>query len=239
MDAELCAPSSRPPSLRRPPSGTRGCCRPCVPPWPGPVRPTSPHTARTSSRQPFSGSSSARDGVSRTMSGRLRAAWAARPPTSPGADCPPADAIWEAVAGDRSEDEVRTMLAHSVGCPDCSALWRLARELRSAGEADTAATLPAEPVPLRRPSAGCWLVVAGTLAAAAVVVFAILLGDGTRGPSPVVRGTEESRLRADPASATLARAHPVLRWSAHRRAAATPWWSPSVTSPCSTGRAVW
>ncbi|HUM13799.1 MAG TPA: hypothetical protein VLT82_22820 [Myxococcaceae bacterium] len=143
----------------------------------------------------------------------LRAAWAARPPTAPGPGCPPPDAIWEAVAGQRAEDEVRTMLEHSLGCPDCSALWRLARELRSVDEPRAAATFPAGPVPLWRARPIRWFAAVGTLAAAAVVALAILPRGGTHAPAPVVRGAEEFRLRADPASETLPRAHPVLRWT--------------------------
>ncbi|HVP60341.1 MAG TPA: hypothetical protein VMT11_07270 [Myxococcaceae bacterium] len=141
----------------------------------------------------------------------LRAAWASRPPASPGPECPPSDAIWEAVAGNRGEEEVRTMLAHSLGCPDCSALWRLARELRSAGE--TGATPSAKVAPLWRAGPARWLVGAGALAAAAAVAVVLLPRTGHRQTSPVIRGAEDTVLEPDPASRTLDRKHPVLRWT--------------------------
>ena len=141
----------------------------------------------------------------------LREAWAAREPRSPGPDCPPAEAIWEAVAGNRPESDVQAMLAHSLACPDCSALWRLARELH--GAAGESAPAGAEVVPLRRAPPPRWLAVVGTLAAAAAVVLVLLPRSTDHRPEPVVRGTEGTALRADPATAALDRRHPVLRWS--------------------------
>jgi hypothetical protein len=142
----------------------------------------------------------------------LRAAWAARSPTSPGPDCPPAEAIWEAVAGERPESEARTMLAHSIQCPDCSALWRLARELHvSAGDVAPAAV--AEVVPLQRRRPVRWVAAGGALAAAAALVLVLLPREKSLAPDPVVRGTEATVLRADPATSTLDRRNPVLRWT--------------------------
>ena len=143
---------------------------------------------------------------------KLRAAWAVRPPSAPGPDCSPPDAIWDAVAGNRAEDEVRAMLTHALGCADCSALWRLARELGSAGQ-DEAAIRPAEVLPLARRARQQWLVGAGALAAAAVLVLLLVPRSGPRETTPVLRGADDAGLRADPASATLDRSHPVLRWS--------------------------
>ena len=141
----------------------------------------------------------------------LRAAWAARPPTSPGPDCPPADAIWDAVAGQRPETQVHSMLAHNLHCPDCSALWRIARELHAA--AGDVARGEGTVIPLQRTRPSRWLAVVGTLAAAAAVALVLLPRTPSRGPEPVVRGTEGPMLRADPATGTLERRHPVLRWS--------------------------
>jgi hypothetical protein len=141
----------------------------------------------------------------------LRAAWAALPPDAPGPDCAPPEAIWEAVAGNRPAAEVRAMLAHSLGCADCSALWRLARELNSAGQ-ESPAPSPVV-VPVRRAPARRWLAGAGALAAAAVLALLLVPRAGLRETTPVVRGTEDAVLRADPATGTLDRAHPVLRWT--------------------------
>lgn len=142
----------------------------------------------------------------------LRTAWAATPPTEPGPDCATPDTIWEAVAGSRPEHEVQAMLAHNLGCADCSALWRLARELSSAGEED-ASPRPAEVTPLVRPRPVRWWVGGGALAAAALVALALLPRTSPRETSPVVRGAEELVLRPDPAAEALDRGHPVLRWT--------------------------
>ncbi len=140
----------------------------------------------------------------------LRAAWAARAPTSPGPDCPAPDAIWEAVAGGRPEAEVGAMLEHSLQCADCSALWRLARELHGAA-GTLRPTAEGNVVPLRSRSTR-WIAMAG-LAAAAAVTIVVLPRAGQNVPAPVVRGTDGPALIADPATGKLDRAHPVLRWS--------------------------
>jgi hypothetical protein len=141
----------------------------------------------------------------------LRDAWAARAPRAPGPDCPAPEAIWEAVAGKRPESEVHTMLSHSLECADCSALWRLARELH--GAAGDLVTGAGGVVPLARARPSRWVAVVGALAAAAAVVLVLLPRTTGNRPEPVVRGSEGPTLRADPATATLDRGHPVLRWS--------------------------
>lgn len=104
------------------------------------------------------------------------------------------------------------MLAHSIQCPDCSALWRLARELHvSAGDVAPAAV--AEVAPLRRMRPARWVAAVGAMAAAAAVALVLLPRGTGRAPDAVVRGTEGTMLRADPATSTLDRRHPVLRWS--------------------------
>ncbi len=139
----------------------------------------------------------------------LRAAWAATPATAPGPDCAAPDAIWEAARGDRPEAEVRAMLAHSLGCADCSALWRLARELLAV-EAEAGG--PAPVIPLARFRPARWLVGAGALAAA-VLAFVLLSRPGTRETSLILRGGNEQMLRPAPDAGLLARNHPVLRWT--------------------------
>jgi len=140
----------------------------------------------------------------------LRSAWAAVPAErAPG--CAPADEIWMAVAGELPEEWVRTLLAHSLGCAECSALWRLAHDLVAASGAPEAAPASARVIPFR--SRRAWLAGAGLLAAAALATFALLPRTGGRHEGPVVRGPEEDGLRADPSTRTLDRAHPVLRWS--------------------------
>jgi len=138
----------------------------------------------------------------------LQAAWAALPPNAPGPECTPPEAIWDAVAGNRSEREVQAMLAHSLGCADCSALWRLAHDLRGASERSSA---PSAVIPLRRPAPVRWLIGAGALVAALLALMLVPRG-GPRETSPVVRGTEVAVLRADPETASVDRAHAVLRW---------------------------
>src|SRR5262249_27134828 len=132
-------------------------------------------------------------------------------PRPPGPECPPADAIWEAVAGKRAESDVQTMLTHSLECADCSALWRLARELREASP--DSAPAAADVVPPRRARPARSVAVARALAVAAAVLLVLLPRSAGHRPEPVIRGTEASALRADPATSALDRSHPVLRWS--------------------------
>jgi hypothetical protein len=139
----------------------------------------------------------------------LREAWGALPPNAPGPDCSPPDAIWNAVAGHHPETEVQAMLAHSVGCADCAALWRLARELQVTEREEAS---PAPVVPLR-PRSWRWLAGGGALAAAALLAVVLVPRIGQREAAPVVRGRDDGLLRPDPAAETLDRAHPVLRWS--------------------------
>jgi len=101
------------------------------------------------------------------------------------------------------------MLAHSIGCADCAALWRLAHELQTT---DRAQVSPAPVVPLRSRN-WRWLAGGGALAAAAVLALVLVPRAGQREASPVVRGRDDGLLRQDPAAGTLDRAHPVLRWS--------------------------
>ncbi|MGZ6131038.1 MAG: hypothetical protein ACXWLF_03380 [Myxococcaceae bacterium] len=140
----------------------------------------------------------------------LRAAWAAAPATAPGPECAAPDAIWEAAQGNRPDAEVRAMLAHSLGCADCSALWRLARELSAAG---AEAGAPAPVIPLARFRPARWLVGAGALAAAAVLAFVLLPRSGMRETPPILRGVNEPMLRPAPDAGLLSRTHPVLRWT--------------------------
>src|SRR4030095_4923441 len=51
------------------------------------------------------------------------------------------------------------------------------------------------------------------LSAAAALVLVSLPSEKSLAPDPVVRGTEATVLRADPATSTLDRRHPVLRWT--------------------------
>ncbi|MGZ3480021.1 MAG: hypothetical protein ACXU81_06705 [Myxococcaceae bacterium] len=140
----------------------------------------------------------------------LRAAWAAAPTTAPGPECAAPDAIWEAAQGNRPDAEVRAMLAHSLGCADCSALWRLARELAAAG---AEAGAPAPVIPLARFRPARWLVGAGALAAAAVLALVLLPRFGMRETPPILRGVNEPMLRPAADAGLLSRTHPVLRWT--------------------------
>jgi hypothetical protein len=141
----------------------------------------------------------------------LRAAWAALPPERRPEGCTPSDDIWEAVAGRRTEEEVRTMLEHSLRCADCAALWRLARELSAAAGVGAAAEPTPPPVQFLRRAR--WVVGAGALAAAAALAIALVPRLGARQEAPVVRGGESEALRPVASAAGLPRAHPVLRWT--------------------------
>jgi hypothetical protein len=82
--------------------------------------------------------------------------------------------------------------ACSLACADCSALWRLARELRSAGALDAEAAPPGVTPFRRRAGPSRWLVGAGTLAAAAAAVV-LLPRTVHQESSPVVRGAGTAR----------------------------------------------
>ncbi len=83
----------------------------------------------------------------------------------PAGGCDQAARIWPAVRGELREEEVRALLDHSIGCADCAAAWRLARELSAgAGPASPAARL----FSIRR-----WVApIAGVALAASLLLFA-------------------------------------------------------------------
>ena len=142
---------------------------------------------------------------------RLRGAWASLAHDEGSVGCASPDQIWEAVAGRLPEEQVRDLLSHSLTCADCSALWRLAREMASAaGETGTLAP-QVEPVPFHRRARG--LLGAGALAAAAIAALAIVPRLAARQEAPVIRGPEESVLQPDPSTLSLDRNRPILRWS--------------------------
>src|SRR5205823_8197948 len=90
----------------------------------------------------------------------LREAFAAL--AAPAQGCAPAERIFDAATGQLAPDEARTLLAHNLGCADCTAAWRLAREI-----AAEARLLPAPVQPRairwRRPAIAAGLAAAASL----------------------------------------------------------------------------
>jgi len=102
---------------------------------------------------------------------RMRQAFAGD--TAPGADCPPADRIWEAVNGELEPVDAAAVVDHVAACGACAEAWRIARELETEG----AAPRPI-PFPAKRHVPGVWPL----LAAAATLILAIAAW-------PLLRGT--------------------------------------------------
>ena len=127
-------------------------------------------------------------------------------------DCPPADRIWEAVAGELSPEAVRQIVEHTAQCMDCSIAWRVALEVGRETESDgRVASLR----PLRSRAARSFLFPGVGLAAAAIAVL-LLRGPWThpdrRGPVEAERGSKRSLVSLN-APGTQPRNAVVLRWS--------------------------
>lgn len=105
----------------------------------------------------------------------------------PREDCPPADELWAAVAGELSFEGVEGLTDHLATCQLCSQLWEMARELRGASPGRDREPLPFG-VPTSTPSkTPIWR----RLAPLAAVLGALALGlaffgirnpDGPDGP---------------------------------------------------------
>jgi hypothetical protein len=93
------------------------------------------------------------------------ALWAASETSRPRDDCPDAERTWRAVAEELPLDERLAIVDHTVVCPACAEVWRLAMELGARARTKVA----------ERPSNISRLRASGALelASAAVVVFAI------------------------------------------------------------------
>lgn len=126
---------------------------------------------------------------------------AARQPSWPGPDCPPAEALERLAAGAAEPDERRRLADHLVECSQCAALVRELRDL--GGWAARVVRQQRRPVPDRR-----W-----PLALAASLVLAAGLAYVASAPRPsteTVRGA--SVALSPPVGATLARPPARFSW---------------------------
>ena len=126
-----------------------------------------------------------------------------------GGACPTPEDWWRGWRGDSNDEAFGRLVDHAAGCPDCSLLSRVAREM----------VLRLEPKRYRgAPRPAPWMARA-TFAAAAAAVIAVLgltIGPwrGGRGDS-TIRTQEETPLASLlDETAVLARADCRLRWSA-------------------------
>jgi hypothetical protein len=151
---------------------------------------------------------------------RLRAAFA-QPDEAPHPDhCPSLSEIWEGVHGRLPPDRLRDVVEHLATCPPCAEAWRLALLMERPTAADQVPAEDAAAVPMaHRPRRRLY----GGLAAAAAVLFAVVLGihDFRRGEAPPVivrRGgsvdqATMTRWLAPGDGAALKRSGAVLSWS--------------------------
>ncbi len=127
-----------------------------------------------------------------------------------GEHCGDVGEIWVAVAGETSARRARELLNHSLGCPACAEVWRLARSVA----ADTAAPLPAAGRTRRVRWAG-WAAAAAVVALAVVVTPRLLRDEQGLPTEPAFRAgdryTIETRLSEERA---LPRTELILEWSA-------------------------
>lgn len=152
----------------------------------------------------------------------------------PRQDCPPAEEVWHAVAGELEPQTLETLLDHVATCPVCAEAWDLARELQAEAAAETGEETGEEtgatPVadPLARWGVGPpandedesywrpWLQVAAlvvVLLGAAVLLPRGFLPD--EAPPSVYRGDERPLAALTPGDEPQPKDALVLRW--------TPW----------------
>jgi hypothetical protein len=137
------------------------------------------------------------------------ALWAASDTSRPRDDCPDADRIWRAVAGEVPLDERLALIDHTVDCPTCAEAWRLAMELGA--RAPTASDERFAPALwLRRPEVR-W-------AAAAVLVIGLgvvlVLRTSSPPPDPVLRDPGVGGIQSVIESgSSLPRENAWLRWT--------------------------
>jgi hypothetical protein len=142
------------------------------------------------------------------LTGRLRSAWAARPPAGVRPDCPDPGDLWDTAQGRAAPAEARAIVEHLALCAACSEDWRVAAAT-TAGAPVEAPSAAAATRSIRR----SWAV-----AVAAAAVLVALLGPALvgrfGGEDPVrFREPETAAVRSLVGEAPLPRDRAVLRWS--------------------------
>lgn len=128
-----------------------------------------------------------------------------------GPDCPPPEAIWDAVTGAASPVRAAEIVEHTSRCFACAEAWRLARELGARPVAGSGA------LPARRGFLGAgpgrWTALAAMAVLAAGLGFFVVLRRAA--PPIVMRAGEEAAIHSlVPESTPLSREDCILRWSA-------------------------
>jgi len=144
---------------------------------------------------------------------RLREAFRSRESVaSPGGDCPDTEMVWQAVRRELPHERIREIGLHATTCAACAEAWRLAR--------DVAREAPADVLSFQRPSgrsshARRWWIGGTLAAAAALVLFALLLPTGPAFGPPgqgTLRGAEETIRPVTDLASPLSREPCTLRW---------------------------
>ena len=118
-------------------------------------------------------------------------------PAEPGVrgGCPPAGELREAVAGNRSPEQVRELAFHAMACPRCARAWRLARELRAEFEGPRVSKdLVSRFRRVWGSSRTWWALAAASFLVAAVGAGFYLSGIPGRPPAPVYREPSEQTI---------------------------------------------
>lgn len=129
-------------------------------------------------------------------------------------DCPDAETIWDAAAGELPVDERRQVVSHLATCSECNHAWRLAWAMQTEMRRNEEGTVVNGP--------WSWTRYTSQIAAAALLVLTLGVGVLLTGPEvethpPVHRGlapTAEAEIESlIPEGEALPRDNFVLRWT--------------------------
>jgi hypothetical protein len=140
---------------------------------------------------------------------RLSRAFAARKQSRGRDECPDAEQIYEAAAGNLTRDQRMTLLDHVAQCADCTEAWRFAMEsgARPVVNEESSASIP--------PGRARWPTRQIGLAASIVLAVGVTayLGLPIRDETPGYREAVEALAPASLISGSLPRDRFVLKWS--------------------------
>lgn len=148
----------------------------------------------------------------------LRGAFSARPVTQE-ADDETIDAVWRAVSGEATAEELQSLLVRVRSEPAVAEAWRMAREVHSAVESPARDAAPARSKVVRGPwvasvfrrgAAGVGL---GAMVAMAAAALLFVIPVEQPGGSGVLRAEQIHIDNVGVPAGVLDRASPVLRWS--------------------------
>lgn len=126
-----------------------------------------------------------------------------------GPDCPPPEAIWDAVTGAASPVRAAEIVEHTSRCFACAEAWRLGREF-GAGRLVSPGSAGSGPAS-RFPRIGAWTAMAAVVTLLAG--FGVILLRREAPPSEMRAGEEIAIASLVPESAALSRVACILKWS--------------------------